>query len=38
MAEEKDILKPKDVEPSLIKRLEAAYGPVDMERDFFSAD
>ena len=33
-----NILKPKDVEPSLIKRLEMAYGPVDMERDFFSAD
>ena len=33
-----NILKPKDVKPSLIKRLEAAYGPVDMKNDFFSAD
>ena len=32
-----NILKPKDVEPSLIKRLEAAYGPV-KDSDFFSAD
>ena len=32
-----NILKPKDVEPSLIKRLEAAYGPV-KDTDFFSAD
>ncbi len=38
MAEERKILKPKDVKPSLIKRLEAAYGPVDMKNDFFSAD
>ena len=33
-----NILKPKDVKPSLIKRLETAYGPVDMKNDFFSAD
>ena len=33
-----NILKPKDVKPSLIKRLEANYGPVNMENDFFSAD
>jgi len=33
-----NILKPKDVKPSLIKRLEAAYGPVDMKNDFFSVD
>ena len=33
-----NILKPKDVKPSLITRLEAAYGPVDMKNDFFSAD
>ena len=32
-----NILKPKDVKPSLIKRLEAAYGPV-KDTDFFSAD
>ena len=33
-----DILKPKDVDPALIKRLEDRYGPVDMENDFFSSD
>ena len=33
-----NILKPKDVKPSLIKRLETAYGPVDMKNDFFSAN
>ena len=38
MDKEERILKPKDVKPSLIKRLEAAYGPMDMENDFFSAD
>ena len=38
MAEEKITLKPKDVKPSLIKRLEANYGPVDMKNDFFSKD
>ena len=38
MAEEKKVLKPKDVKPSLIKRLEAAYGPMDMKNDFFSMD
>ena len=32
-----NVLKPKDVEPSLIKRLEAAYGPV-KDTDFFSAN
>tara|TARA_S200002703_G_scaffold13457_1_gene11824 strand:+ start:881 stop:1783 length:903 start_codon:yes stop_codon:yes gene_type:complete len=35
MANERDILKPKDVKPSLIKRLEATYGPV-KDTDFFS--
>ena len=33
-----NILKPRDVKPSLIKRLEANYGPVNMENDFFNAD
>ena len=32
------VLKPKDVDPALIKRIEAQYGPVDMENDFFDAD
>ena len=38
MAEKKITLKPKDVKPSLIKRLEVNYGPVDMKNDFFSKD
>ena len=33
-----EVLKPKDVKPSLLKRLEANYGPVDMTNDFFSTD
>jgi len=33
-----EVLKPKDVDPSLLKRLEDKYGPVDMQRDFFSDD
>lgn len=36
LSEAGGILKPKDVDPALIKRLEAQYGPVDMEHDFFS--
>lgn len=32
------VLKPKDVDPALLKRLEAKYGPVDMKNDFFSDD
>lgn len=32
------VVKPKDVDPALLKRLEAKYGEVDMERDFFSDD
>jgi hypothetical protein len=32
------VLKPKDVDPALLKRLEAKYGPVDIQRDFFSDD
>jgi len=31
-----EVLKPKDVDAALIKRLEDQYGPMDMERDFFS--
>jgi hypothetical protein len=33
-----NVLKPKDVDPALIKRIGAQYGPVDMENDFFDAD
>jgi hypothetical protein len=36
--ERSEILKPKDVDSALIKRLETQYGPVDMENDFFSGD
>lgn len=32
-----DVLKPKDVDPALIKRIEAAYGPV-KNTDFFSSN
>ena len=38
MANLKETLKPKDVDPALLKRLEDKYGPIDMERDFFSDD
>ena len=38
LKEEKEILKPKDVDPALISRLEKQYGPVDMVNDFFSGD
>ena len=31
-------VKPKDVPPSLLKRLEDLYGPVDVKNDFFSSD
>lgn len=34
----KETLKPKDVDPALLKRLEDKYGPVDMKNDFFSDD
>ena len=30
-----NILKPKDIDPALLKRLEDQYGPMDMENDFF---
>jgi len=33
-----NILKPKDVDPALIKRLEDKYGPVDMVYDFFDKE
>ena len=36
MANLKETLKPKDVDPALLKRLEDKYGPIDMERDFFT--
>jgi hypothetical protein len=36
--ERKNTLKPKDVPPSLLKRLEDLYGPIDVENDFFSSD
>ena len=32
------VIKPKDVDPALLKRLEAKYGPVDMKNDFFDDD
>ena len=38
LKEKRDVLKPTEVDPSLIKRLEDLYGPVDMENDFFSKD
>ena len=34
----KEILKPKDVDPGLIKRLSSQYGEIDMENDFFNDD
>lgn len=34
----KEQLKPKDVDPTLLKRLEDKYGPIDMVNDFFTAD
>ena len=33
--EENNTIKPKDIDPALIKRLEDQYGPMDMENDFF---
>lgn len=36
--ERKNTLKPKDVSPAFLKRLEDLYGPIDTERDFFSSD
>jgi hypothetical protein len=38
LKEQRTTLKPKDVDPALIKRLEAQYGPVDIVNDFFSSD
>ena len=36
--EKRDVLKPKDVSPTLLKRLEDLYGPIDTQRDFFSGN
>ena len=36
--EKRNVLKPKDVSPAFLKRLEDLYGPIDTERDFFSSD
>ena len=33
-----NILKPKDVDPALLKRLEDQYGPVDIVNDFFNRE
>ena len=38
LREASSTLKPKDVDPALLKRLEIQYGPVDIENDFFSDD
>jgi len=35
LKEDRNTLKPKDVDPALIQRLEKQYGPVDMKNDFF---
>ena len=34
----KETLKPKDVDPAFLKRIEDMHGPVDMKNDFFSDD
>jgi hypothetical protein len=36
IAEASGILKPTEVDPALIQRIEKTYGPVDMKNDFFS--
>ena len=38
LKEERETLKPKDVDPALIARLEKQYGPVNKEYDFFDKD
>ena len=38
LKEERQTLKPKDVDPALLTRLEKQYGPVNMEYDFFDKD
>jgi hypothetical protein len=38
IAEVKETLKPTEVDPALIQRIEKTYGPVDMENDFFSSN
>lgn len=35
---ENKIIKPNEVDPKLLKRLETKYGSIDMENDFFSND
>ena len=36
--EKRNVLKPKDVSPKLLKRIEDLYGPIDTQRDFFDAE
>ena len=38
LKEEREVLKPKDVDPALLTRLEKQYGPINMEYDFFDKD
>lgn len=38
LKEERQTLKPKDVDPALLTRLEKQYGPINMEYDFFDKD
>lgn len=38
LKEEGQTLKPKDVDPALLSRLEKQYGPINMEYDFFDKD
>jgi hypothetical protein len=33
-----EVLKPTEVDPALIQRIEKTYGPMDMKNDFFSAN
>ena len=33
-----EILKPNEVDPKLLKRLEKRYGSIDMENDFLNAE
>ena len=36
ISEEREILKPNEVDPALIQRIEKQYGPMDMKYDFFT--
>ncbi len=38
MANLKEVLKPNEVDPTLLKRIKAMYGEIDMKNDFFSKD